>query len=56
MDNADTLKSMLNHLINDNTAEASMDFHKYVTAKMKQISGIPTAEPVSAVDDEVTED
>lgn len=35
----ETLKSMLNNLINDNHAQADMDLHNYLTDKMKQVAG-----------------
>lgn len=34
------LKSMLNNLINDKLEEADLDFHAYITAKMKVVTGI----------------
>jgi hypothetical protein len=40
MDNRDALKSMLNNLINDKPEEASLDLHGYLTAKMKDVSGL----------------
>jgi len=47
MDKREALKSMLNNLINDKPEEATLDFHNYVTAKMKDVAGI------SAGDEEV---
>ena len=53
----DALKSMLNNLINDNQAEASLDFHQYITGKMKEVSGLASAEDLeSEVDDTTTEE
>jgi hypothetical protein len=36
---SDQLKSMLNNLINDKSEEASLDFHSYITAKLKELTG-----------------
>jgi hypothetical protein len=47
--NRDALKSMLNNLINDKPEEATLDFHNYVTGKMKSVAGIGGTEEV--VDD-----
>jgi len=53
--NRDALKSMLNNLINDKPEEATLDFHNYVTGKMKTVAGIGgTEEP--AVDDTTVDD
>ena len=35
-----SLKSMLNNIINDKVEEASLDFHSYITERTKQVSGI----------------
>lgn len=43
MDKAEALKSMLNNLINDKHEEATLDFHSYVTDKMKDVTGISSA-------------
>jgi len=51
MDKRDALKNMLNNLINDKPEEASLDFHNYVTAKMKDVAGI--AAPAEAAPEEV---
>lgn len=50
MDKRDALKSMLNNLINDKTEEATVDFHNYVTAKMKDVAGIGGAEADETVE------
>lgn len=52
--NRDALKSMLNNLINDKHEEATLDFHNYVTGKMKAVAGIGGTEEV--VDDTVAGD
>lgn len=39
MDNKDSLRSMLNNLINDRHEEATMDLHSYLTDKMKSAAG-----------------
>lgn len=44
----ESLKSMLNNLINDKPEEATLDFHNYITTKMKEVTGLaaqPAAEP-----------
>lgn len=38
------LRSMVNNLINDKSEQASLDLHSYMTAKMKEVSGISSAE------------
>ena len=53
MDNKELLKSMLTNLINDNKAEASLDLHNYMSAKMKDVSGIGA--PAVASDDTTDE-
>ena len=40
---SDTLKSMLNNLINDKSGEAELDFKSYLIQKMKLVSGINEA-------------
>lgn len=55
--NRDALKSMLNNLINDKPEEATLDFHNYVTGKMKTVAGIGgTEEVVDDVSDIVDDD
>lgn len=46
MDKVEALKSMLNNLINDKHEEATLDFHSYVTDKMKDVTGISNATTV----------
>lgn len=46
------LKSLLNNLINENHTEADLDFHNYLTSKMKEVAG--TAE-ASLSEEEVEE-
>lgn len=41
-DKRSMLKSLLNNIINDKTEEASLDFHQYATAKLRDMSGIGT--------------
>ena len=36
---------MVNNLINDKSEQASLDLHNYMTAKMKEVSGISAAVP-----------
>lgn len=61
MDIRDSLKSMLNNIINDKPEQASLDLHGYLTTKMRQVSGLggaPVAAPVPAdesVEEEVEE-
>lgn len=46
MDIRDSLKSMLNNIINDNPEQATLDLHGYLTNKMRQVSGLgATATP-----------
>lgn len=49
----DSLKSMLNNMINDNPEQASMDLHNYFTVKMRDIAGLSTA-PVQEPSTDVT--
>ena len=51
MDNRENLRSMLNNLINDKSEEASLDLHNYLTAKMRDVAGISTADTSTDVDD-----
>lgn len=51
MTDTTVLKTMLSNLINDKPEEASLDFHTYATAKMKEISGIGGDELVVAGED-----
>lgn len=44
MDKTELLRSMVNNLINDKSEQASLDLHNYMTAKMKEVSGISSAE------------
>ena len=46
----ESLKSMLNNLINDKSEEASVDFHNYITAKMKEVAGF-SSEPINQIDE-----
>lgn len=46
MDKRDLLKSVLQNFINDKTEEAQADFHKYLTIKSKEVTGIGVT-PVS---------
>jgi uncharacterized membrane protein len=43
MDKRDVLKSMLNNIINDKTEQAQLDLHTYLTAKMRDITGLSQA-------------
>jgi hypothetical protein len=56
MDKREALRSMLNNLIQDRESEASVDFHNYITSKMRDISGLssqaPTAEPAVVADED----
>lgn len=40
MDRREQLKSMLYSMINDKPEQASLAMHNYLTAKMRQVSGI----------------
>jgi len=56
MDKKEVLKSMVNNLINDNQAQASIDMHKYLTQKMKEVmSPTPSTEPAPAADNSADE-
>jgi hypothetical protein len=44
MDKREALKNMLNNLINDKPAEASVDLHNYLSAKMKDVAGLAPQE------------
>jgi hypothetical protein len=46
------IRSMINNLINDKSAEADMDIHNYLVPKMKAVAGIGPVE----VTPEVTPD
>lgn len=50
MDKRDALKSMLNNIINDKTEQAQLDLHAYLTAKMRDITGL-SAQSVNDSDD-----
>lgn len=52
MDKRDALRSMLNNMINDKKEEASLDFHTYLTAKMRDVTGMtnPDQAPVARDD------
>ena len=54
MDKREALKSMLNNLINDKPEEASLDLHNYLTAKMREVSGLAAAPDVA--DDDIADD
>ncbi len=56
MDKRDALKSMLNNIINDKPEEASLDFHTYITAKMKQVSGLEQQAPEPTRTDDIVDD
>lgn len=44
---------MLNNMINDKPDQAALDLHNYLTAKMRDVSGLSTSvEPQDALDDE----
>lgn len=48
MDKRETLKSMLNNIINDKQEEAAVDMHAYLSDKMKEVMGGQQApEPTS---------
>ena len=49
-DKREMLKSMLNNFIHDRREEADMDFHNYLTDKMKSVSGISSTETEETVD------
>ncbi len=57
-DKREALRSMLNNLINDKRAEAELDFHNYVTAKSRDVTGLAGVQVVAAdpVDGEATVD
>lgn len=44
MEKREMLKSMLHNLINDKSTEASLDFHSYITAKMREVAGFEVKE------------
>lgn len=51
---ADTLKSMLQDIINDRQEQASVTMHNYFVAKTREVAGMTT--PVDPVDDETETD
>lgn len=51
MDKREALRSMLNNLINDKPEEASMDLHNYLTAKMRDVSGLTATTQGNATSD-----
>lgn len=53
MDKREQLKSMLNNLINDKSEEAGLDFHNYLTAKMREVAGLTTPDTDVSVDTEL---
>lgn len=55
MAGTETLRSMLNNFINDNTEQAQLDLHDYLTQKMKDVAGLNQAEPLE-VDNEDPEE
>jgi hypothetical protein len=60
MDKRETLKSMLNNIINDKPEEAAVDMHAYLSDKMKEVMGTApqVSEPATTteVDDTVVDD
>lgn len=57
MDKRDVLKSMLNNIINDKTEQAQLDLHTYLTAKMRDISGLsPMVNDIGDLDHKAYED
>lgn len=55
MDPRESLKSMLQDLINDRPEQAEVTIHDYIVAKTQQMAGLGVAAPV-ATDDDVTEE
>jgi microcystin degradation protein MlrC len=49
----ETLKAMLNNLINDDHTAAELDLHGYLTQKMQAVAGIA---PKSEIDPDVNEE
>lgn len=55
MADTEKLKSMLDNIINDKQEDAQVDFHSYVTDKMKEInSGVQGVEDNSGVENKNT--
>lgn len=50
MDSRESLKNMLNNLINDKTEEAQSDLHAYLTTKMRDMVGTPSVPDTAAVE------
>lgn len=55
MDKREALKSMITNLINDRSEEASLDFHSYLTDKMRDISGVAAADTTQVETPDVAE-
>lgn len=54
MDKREQLKSMLNNLINDKSEQAGLDFHNYLTTKMREVTGL--AQPTDVAVDNDNDD
>lgn len=54
-DARDAIRSMVNNLINDNTAQADMDAHSVFVSKMKDAAGIGAQEVALEVDNDPIE-
>jgi len=48
MDKREALKSMLQHFIDDNTEQATLDLHNYLTLKSREVLGLGAADPRTA--------
>jgi hypothetical protein len=46
MDKRDLLRNVLNSMIDNNQEQASLDMHKYLTLKMKEVAGIAQPQAV----------
>lgn len=51
-DHADTLKSMLQSIINDKHEEASVTMHDYFVAKTKEVAGLGEPQVAPEVDED----
>lgn len=52
----DSLRSMVQNLIKDNTTQAELDFHPAFTSKMKEVTGIQAGADVNEIENEVNDD
>lgn len=52
MENKEHLKTMLNNIVHDRNEEASVDFHNYLQAKMRELVNPTTEQETHSSSDE----